>query len=377
MLLPEELVVDGKLPERLWPHCEIYVEFKPEHTQDAFTNAKGKPLENPTKEGSKTRGQLTDYGAAMMSCQQRCFIYIIEICGRRVRFLRWDRSGCTVSEDFDLHTESHKLSAFLHQYSTLSREQRGHDPTARPATTAEKQALKDAIEEYQAEAKANNINASFVEKTLNKDYAPYVVTIDRGGKDKKDQYELIIGKPFFEARSACGRATRVYAAYSPSLKLVFLKDSWRHDSEGVQTEQEIYDALEKAGIPHLATNFFVGDVEHLPEGLHLQDDVDKGDYYLKQNTVTDKFAAEEPDMSCEPGLRALVHCRVVQKLGFPLQNARNSKEIVAAIRNAVQCEHNRSCVFTNTGLTVFHRCLRSCRKNKDPAPRCELRQHLD
>ncbi|KAI0073235.1 hypothetical protein K474DRAFT_1649851 [Panus rudis PR-1116 ss-1] len=320
MLLPEG-VDEHSAP--IWSHCEIYIELRTNESHDAFSDEDGEPLESETEEGNETRSLLTKHAADLMACQHRCFLFTVEICGRRVRFLRWDRSGCTVSAYFDIYQEPEKLAAFFYQYSRLTRELRGHDPTAKIASSEEQEALQDAIKDFAMDARARGLSASQVLHTMgNECFAPHVVTVERTEEDKQDKLQFVVGMPFHDERTPCGRATRVYAAYCAETgELACLKDTWRTDDEGFQTEHDIYDTLNKAGVSHLATNLFEG-------------------HYMMQETLTSKLTLEEERpkwMKPCNDMTPRVHCRVIQQLGFPLYSAKNSKEVVAAIRDAVQC----------------------------------------
>ncbi|KAI0073661.1 hypothetical protein K474DRAFT_1649280 [Panus rudis PR-1116 ss-1] len=355
MLLPKSVVKNGKIPEQAWAHCKVYLEFKPENYFDAFNDDEGEPLERDSTDGSETRAQLTDYAAALMSCQQRCFVFIIQICGKRARLLWWDRSGCTVSEYFDFHENPQHLAAFFYGFCKLNPEEQGYDTTAKLATAQQEKALHEAIDRFVQDSKKEGRKASFVKKSLDKDYLPYQVTVGTGEKE----FKLIIGKPFFEARCACGRGTRVYAAYDPKQKkLVSLKDSWRNNKEGVQSEKDIYQHLCDSHIPHIADNIFIDDVKYpLKTPRELEARGQESLEYVTQRTWTQELSRPAPDApewrkGCKP-LRELVHCRLVQPLSFPLRSAKNSKEIVTAIRNAVEC------VYKAWDVKTYHRDISS------------------
>ncbi|KAI0070929.1 hypothetical protein K474DRAFT_1712887 [Panus rudis PR-1116 ss-1] len=321
MLLLKSLIKNGEIPEEAWAHCQVYLDLKPQSCSGAFSDDEGEPLESSSStDGSETRTQLTDFAAALMSCQQRCFVFIIQICGKRARILRWGRSGCIVSESFDFHENPHHLAAFFYGYSKLNPEHQGHDPTAKFATAQQERLLREAINRFVQDSKME-------------------VTVGAG----ENEFELIIRKPFFDARCACGHSTRVDAAFDPERrKLLCLKDSWRSMEGGNQSEKDIYSHLCASDIPHIAENIFIDDVKYIPR-MSQETIANEPPEYVIQRTLTQELSAPAQDVpgwrkGCKP-LREPVHCRLVQAPAFPLRLAKNSKEMVTAIRNAIECPY--------------------------------------
>ncbi|KAI0076496.1 hypothetical protein K474DRAFT_1224555 [Panus rudis PR-1116 ss-1] len=306
-----------------WQYCEVCIEFRPYPENSAFCDVETKPFLNEDGKSLDTREQIEDYASSTMSTQQRCFCFMIEICGEYVRFLRFDRAGCVVSEAFSFRKNPQLLCAFFLRLSTLSSEKRGHDPTVKRASTEQYEGLKTAIQLFALECRCKGRDPSFVQQTLEGDYIPYVVSV---GSDK-----VIIRRPFFMYEAAFGRATRVYAAYSlTKRKLLCLKDAWRTNGDDVQTEEHIYEHLQAHDVPWLATNYYVGDVK-----------VGAGKYARDQRAHTFTFKPPhsllEFTRPCQPKMRSVVHSRLLQELGIPLKYVANSKEIVRAMRNALEC----------------------------------------
>ncbi|KAI0073659.1 hypothetical protein K474DRAFT_174863 [Panus rudis PR-1116 ss-1] len=284
-----------------------------------------------------------------MSCQQRCFVFIIQICGKRARILRWGRSGCIVSESFDFHENPHHLAAFFYGYSKLNPEHQGHDPTAKFATAQQESLLREAINRFVQDSKMEGREASSIMEPLDKGYIPYQVTVGAG----ENEFKLIIRKSFFDALGACGHSTRVYAAFDPERrKLLCLKDSWRNMEGGNQSEKDIYSHLCDSDIPRIAENIFIDDVKYIPR-MSQETIANEPPEYVIQRTLTQELSPPAQDVpgwrkGCKP-LREPIHCRLVLAPAFPLRLAKNSKEMVTAIRNAIEC------VYKAWDVKTYHR----------------------
>ncbi|KAI0738832.1 hypothetical protein C8Q80DRAFT_1241168 [Daedaleopsis nitida] len=135
-----------------WSYLEIPVECKRDPSVDPFE--KNVPCGEPLSEGRKSclRQILSDSELLFLN-QHRMFHFLILFLGHYARILRIDRSGIFATERFDYVKEEDKLTDFLWQYSCLSPEQRGHDPTVERIDPAHH--LAKAMREKVAEAKRN------------------------------------------------------------------------------------------------------------------------------------------------------------------------------------------------------------------------------
>ncbi|CAL1708971.1 unnamed protein product [Somion occarium] len=306
---------------------EFFVEAKLSDLADPFYDNQDTCLddttENMTGESVETREQIIDYTTALLSRQHRRFAFSIVICGQYARFLRWDRAGCIVSDIFDYLEDPDILLDFFWCYARLTREERGFDPTVVPASAAESKLFSDALSRYIEESKPRDV--SYLQPSPDSTYRISKMHIPM----VKGIRELIVGKPFWDADSP-SRTTRAYAAYDMvEEKIVFAKDSWRDEDDGVLSEAEIYDTLKRNNVPFLPEVIAAGDVY-----------VKAKKKKVYQRTLTQKWstANSKPTLWCLPGasLRALVHCRVVQELAYPLMSALSSKEVVQAVRDAIE-----------------------------------------
>jgi hypothetical protein len=78
------------------------------------------------------------------------------------------------------------------------------------------------------------------------------VEMPTGGDEDGRMVSYIVGRSIANAKSLTGRATRCFVAMSMETgKLVFLKDSWRLDVEGMKGEAHWFGRLREAKIEHL------------------------------------------------------------------------------------------------------------------------------
>ncbi|KAI0693649.1 hypothetical protein BC835DRAFT_1352879 [Cytidiella melzeri] len=315
---------------------DVPVEMKPQASQDAFKptmnegDAVGKekeePITNLTTRSIDHRGQQIDYAAQVLTLQHRSHVFSISIIGHHARLIRWDRAGALVSERFNyVDGYSNWLGEFLFRYEHATPEQRGYDVNVQKATEEEIQLLKTGVNEYLE--KFPMYKDSELAATVNNSYPSYKVRVH--GEATADSShpgvvnEYIICQPFTEVSSLCGRATQGYLAWGVfENDLVFLKDTWRTDLEGVMSEAAVYAVLEKNFVPFLPSVLVSGDV-CLSTG-HVQ------------CTLTQDYAEGYAWSRPTAWLRRHVRHRVVQHLALPLRMVRNSKELVRAIRNVLE-----------------------------------------
>ncbi|KAI0076505.1 hypothetical protein K474DRAFT_1755665, partial [Panus rudis PR-1116 ss-1] len=117
MLFANEYLGNSKMSKHFaWAHCEIFFEIKPYPENSGFCDDANKPLEKQKGKSLDTRAQLSDYAARILSVtvQQRCFIFVVEVCGKYVRLLRWNRAGCIVAAAFSFLKQPELLASFFH-----------------------------------------------------------------------------------------------------------------------------------------------------------------------------------------------------------------------------------------------------------------------
>ncbi|TCD65425.1 hypothetical protein EIP91_002681 [Steccherinum ochraceum] len=301
-----------------WETMELSVDIHTTVTEDVFVINDGSA--SSTKEAShaemqRLEHQLTSGILAQLNRQHRAFVFSVFICGTLARFIRWDHSGAVVTHRFDLRTHPQLLAEFFWRYCRLSRSARGFDHTARASTATEQASLASAIRKFQSDDTKRAI--ADLDKTLDPDYPCHTLSIpDTHGVT----HSFVIQRPISSPLSPFGRATRAYIALDVARdELVFIKDYWRPVDPSRSSEASVYEALMHSNIPHLPRVRAGGDVV--------------GDSQSSSNQDWSSNAGEEREVS----LKEYRHHRIVQNLAFSLSTVKNSRELVAAIRNAVEC----------------------------------------
>ena len=144
--------------------------------------------------------------------------------------------------------------------------------------------------------------------------------------------ELLVQRPIFDTNTPLGRATRGYIALELPKKSggtkdestsdpnkepqLFLKDTWRVNHPLLKAETHMYRLLESYGVPHVPRVICGGDVR----------DADGN----TQDTICRQWAKK-----VQQRLGAIVfaelrdhrHHRIVQRLAYMIESAKNSKEM--------------------------------------------------
>jgi hypothetical protein len=184
---------------------ELFVELKFAKTSDSFRDPKDpRPekfrFENDSDVSQLNRGQLCSYAAAHAGSQFRVHTFTLSICGPSARFIRWDRSGATVTHSFDYIEHPHILAHFFWRYAHLSHSQRGYDTSVSPASPEDLQQIQH------------------VEKRLRDDNPAHrefckIMVPDRDVPKVETSF-IISFPPKYTARSPFGRATRPMLAFN-------------------------------------------------------------------------------------------------------------------------------------------------------------------
>jgi len=223
---------------------ELFVEFKFAQTSDPFcdpkdTQAKNFGFENDSEVSQLNRGQLCSYAAAHAGSQFRVHTFTLSICARSARFIRWDRSGATVTESFDYIKQPDILARFFWRYSHLNHSQCGYDTSVSPASPEDLQQIRHV------EKRLRDENPAHREFRI-------IMVPDRDDPTVETPF-IISFPPKYTARSPFGRATRPMLAFNTETgEIVFLKDYWRADVDGMEKEGDIYALLESRSVPNIA-----------------------------------------------------------------------------------------------------------------------------
>ena len=209
-------------------------------------------------------GQHISYAIEIMARQPRMFVYSVYVVGSRARLIRWDRSGCVITESFDIRHHPDILCEFLWRFSQTSTAGRGHDCSVFPVPPDEEDMFKDAITEY---VRSQLSEGEDLQKAVSQHYQrSQVFAASILYKDFTACEENIrlfyFSRPVASPFDLVGRATRGYWAVDATTRqVVFLKDTWRH-SPVEEVEGGTLRRLLDLGVRHIPSLVWHGDIPY-------------------------------------------------------------------------------------------------------------------
>ncbi|KAH9174774.1 hypothetical protein EDB89DRAFT_1904348 [Lactarius sanguifluus] len=268
-----------------------------------------------TKSAYRVSGQLIAYTSAIHRSQFRVFSFSVVLFGNTGRLLRWDRSGVIYTEPFNWSTQPDTLFEFLWRLNFLSDVKRGYDTTVTSVADDEAEAALPKLRTYKG-----------LENVAKADLHKFLVRDDHtlNGQIKY----FIASSAVWDSEALFGRSTFGYVAYDPeTTNLVYLKDFWRTDRDGIQKEGDVYRELHDAKVSNIAKLGFAGDVPLLP-------DYGRTDSPAVQRTMTQEFVKDWcPGQPC---VDPYVHYRLVlETLGGSLHTFKSTRELCEVIRDAI------------------------------------------
>ncbi|GJE92085.1 hypothetical protein PsYK624_082380 [Phanerochaete sordida] len=284
-----------------------------------------------TEGGRTLREALVSHATARFARQHQIFFFQLVLFGRYARLVRFDRSGCVVSDRIDYVEDPEVLSEFLWRFDQLNDEGRGHDSTVARATSREADLLRETVQALLEASKANPGDSTVVRQlpcareALDATGAWPFWKIEVMNPITGLSSHLVVNKPLQTSSDLRGRNARAYIAYDIQKgRLVFMKDSWRSEKKGLRAEFQTYQELYACGVPHLPEVLCGGDVLDTTGSIH--------------ETVTQKFTYDDDGtrMKGLPELDRLVHHRIVQEIAYPLESALNEHEFIQALHDALQ-----------------------------------------
>ena len=289
--------------------AELMVEAKFNEQDDPFeevpTNDKGFLCSGDR--ARQTLGQVTSYATAHLAAQFRTHVFSILLFRKSARLMRWDRAGVVVSERIPL--DKPVLAQFFWRFSNASAIERGHDPTVTPFKFTRNLTKKFLFDQLQFASDLGDVNVA--------DINFFEVLLPR------ENNRYVIGKAtYLGVASLASRATRSFKAWSlTTQRPVFLKDTWRILSGSLSPEHEIYEKLAAAKVRYVATVLDHSDFE-------------------SHRTLTGIYA--QKPWACKTNLkpfRTLQHYRLIlQEIGRSLTSFKDFREVLAAMRSALQGE---------------------------------------
>ncbi|KAI0767096.1 hypothetical protein C8Q74DRAFT_1369944 [Fomes fomentarius] len=305
-----------------WSSIELSVEIKPEPVQDDPFDESAPDYQPAALKRQEVLGQLQSYAALIFDKQHRTHHFSIIFFGTMARIIRWDRSGIIFTEKFNYKQNSALLGRFLWRFARLSRDKRGHDPTAVPV-------LKDSDEYNLMVHRAKTPREVKVVEGVTAVVGEHARHLFESSLDKNSTWwklkigdrEFLVGAPHFIDSGLAGRATRGYVAidlkadYGP---FVYLKDCWRVAHDHIQREGNILEYLNDAK---------TGKVPNIPT-LVCHDDIEE------QRTQTQDVWKEQRSggttVPCP--LKTYRHYRmVVEEVCLPMKEFRSGRELIGLL----------------------------------------------
>ena len=326
---------------------DLAIEMKRGGTDnDAWDDRANKNTESMADSRFRVRGQLMSYGERHFYFQHRTALFMLFVNGGEFRVIRWDRSGCVVTEALNYvespeHTK--KLLQFLYAYSTATPEERGIDTTAtrlskdscgwkwmqklaaahpKDLDYADGTVLDSVPEGFVIKATRDADDSSlFSSNVLSDDptattgFADFSSLGDTSAlvtpvfKYVRELFrksiaeptwtcyslrvcgrDYLVGKPAFAPHGMGGRGTRGYVALEwKTQRFVFLKDAWRPFYEGVDPEGTTVQILNNAHIPFVPTLVCHEDVGGGNQETHASE------YSATGSKKPDVFGAQEKE----------------------------------------------------------------------------------
>ena len=318
-------------------HMELFVELKRDTQYDPFHDLQnGEMQERESINGGNTRGQCLLYAANQLAYQHRLFAFSLVICGKRARFIRWDREGVVVSAGIDCSQRQDLVVEFLQRFNHLTAEQRGLDPTAVPATPEEARMLESAAENVEV----RSLKCSIGDQRMHPRFRLEV----RGANGSVSNY--VVGKALNYSLGVVGRCTRGFLALDLDTKeCVFLKDMWRPDVPGIEPEHVSYEKLAKAKVPHLVRFKHASDVVSPTPSLNYYGTVSLDSREVTnesgvQRGLTSRLSSLFPSGGTK--LQAHIHYRLVQsEVCRPISQFTNSRHLVSVVLDSLKGENER------------------------------------
>ncbi|KAI1786813.1 hypothetical protein LXA43DRAFT_751802 [Ganoderma leucocontextum] len=284
------------------------------------------------------RGQLVEYVVEVYNRQHRLFVFVILFVNEKGRLLRFDRTGVSMTIEFDYTQHPEIIGKFMRRVSR-SRTAMGHDPTVTSADAAGAKKFRELHTRYVPQSAVGRglmdaardgwpVYKFSIEGCFSPDDSTAVLPTA-----PVSCREYLIGKPMFVNRSLSGRGTKAHVGYDLARdRVVFIKDSWRLNSTNVRSEYDTYLLLNEAvRRPGSSVKF------NIPTLLGGGDVVVKG---AKQQTRTSN-----------PDLLTRIHFRLVLKeICRPLEDFTSSSELVRVTLSALNA-HTVAWVMAN----ILHR----------------------
>ena len=260
----------------VWADQLVPIEIRAKDTgMDPFSKLKGDD-EYGSVECARKRSfeRISATAELLFAAQQRVFLFMLLVIGRRFRILRWDRAGVIFTPSVDYVKYPSILRDFLWRVSHLTDTDIGLDPTVTRVLPGDVDFLRMDLAALKKPSDVSHVERELesaeVKEPLVFDYVRSLFRISIGGdwpryklqvSDGTASRDYLVGKPTFRAPGAVGRGTRGYVALDcKTRRFVWLKDTWRASYMIPHAEGDVLQKLNAVGIDNVPTLVCHGDV---------------------------------------------------------------------------------------------------------------------
>ena len=268
-------------------------------------------FETNTQLAEEVRREIATIFTELFARCSRTHAFLVFMNACIVRFLRANRSGIIVSRAVDYREHPDILESFITRFYYLSDSQRGIDTTvtciSKPSTPQAYLDLANSSSDLSSSARTQSSPFWRIEMP----HAANTLSHAFVGVPRKDPEALI------------SRGTPTFYVYdSETQEVYFLKDGWRADVDGMQSEADVLQELKRNGVPHVPEYVAGGDMAELSECQKT-----KSCDYVDKPWRAGRLREMIPR----------VHYWFLQKCaGKPLDKFKNGEEFVQALRDALE-----------------------------------------
>ncbi|TFY58750.1 hypothetical protein EVG20_g8035 [Dentipellis fragilis] len=287
-----------------WAHIISFLQAEIDYPMDSSEEESTPSLERDSPQPS-----WDSSATEVLRRQHRQFVLAADIRQAQVQFVRWDRAGYVISEAWPTQPNV-GVTTILQRRANEDEIELLEDfkqTLGSPCGVA-----RDADRWYLKYA--NMALENRIEYPIHKIRCDDVPWHEAPATPRTCSY--LVGKPFTAPKSPTGRGTKTFAAYSIDAKrLVFLKDTWIADTEGVHPELETYKKLKLHGVKHVATAI-------------------AGGYVDNQEIQSQRHMIEKPNQTRQSGRK---HYRFITlELGRRLETYTDQKELIQAVDDSLR-----------------------------------------
>ena len=312
-----------------WGLVEIPIEVTESQAEFPFTDVDVEDVVSQGKGHVQSRDRLAKFALEVQSRQHRTHVYTIAICRDQARFQRHDRAGCVVSASFNYLEDPRPIGTFLYKLfrnDCVTRESRGHDPTAELASADEAQVFRDVVRAH-GQNMEDYVRVMFRQAAADgwpiyklKIRSPWSldgkVAVKRGDQEKL--CSVLVGRPVTSTASLTERRKKGFVGWHEDGYPVYVKDTWRVESDRLLEECDTYHTLWSSEDAQ--------DIEH----THVPTLLGGGDVHTDAGTIqrTLKLTPKIP--------LSYIHVRLVFKeICRDLETFEDARELTAIVCRAI------------------------------------------